>query len=80
MSAGVIGLGPESPVWTIQGTEAYYGEALFDVFISNYNDWTFADSEWVATTTDSYIGLGYDSDTNYDKYDWENYQYQELTE
>jgi hypothetical protein len=43
------------------------------VFISNYNNWTFAESDWEATTTDNYIGIGYDSETGYNKYDWDNY-------
>lgn len=73
MTGGVIGIGPSSPIWAIQGTEAEYNEALFDILLPNFNNWTFAQSDWVAISNESYIGFGYDTDTYYDKYDWSNY-------
>jgi hypothetical protein len=42
MTGGVIGIGPSSPIWAIQGTEAEYNEALFDILLPNFNNWTFA--------------------------------------
>jgi hypothetical protein len=53
--AGNFGLGYNSPIWTILGSQT---TRKFDVYLTNFNDWTFADSSYVRTTLNSVITLG----------------------
>lgn len=31
---------------------------MFDIYMANFNDWTFADSSYTAVTTQSVLNLG----------------------
>lgn len=51
--AGTIGLGGNSPFWQIG--MGYYID--FGISMANFNNWTFAQSDWVATYAQSSIGI-----------------------
>lgn len=53
--AGIVGLGMNSPVWTILGSPA---SKMFDIYLTSFNSWTFADSSYIPTTLNSVITLG----------------------
>jgi len=53
--AGSFGLGASSPIWKIIGSPS---SKLFDVYLTNFNGWTWADSSYVATTSSSLINFG----------------------
>lgn len=53
-AAGTFGFGRTSPVWDIVGNPP---TKEFDVYMANFNDWTWADSTWEPTTTSSYMNL-----------------------
>lgn len=46
-ASGIMGMGKSSPIWEIVGNPP---TKEFDVYMANYNDWTFADADWTATT------------------------------
>jgi len=46
--AGNFGLGFKSPVWEIMGNP---GTKKFDVYMTNFNDWTYVNSTYTPTTT-----------------------------
>lgn len=54
-AAGIMGFGKNSPLWTIVGTPA---TKEFDVYMANYNSWTWADSTWTPTTMQSVMNIG----------------------
>jgi hypothetical protein len=54
-ASGIMGMGKNSPIWEIVGGPP---TKEFDVYMSNYNDWTFADSTWTPVTTQSVIDIG----------------------
>jgi hypothetical protein len=51
--AGTIGLGGNSPFWQI-GMGNYIDYAIN---MANFNNWTFAQSDWVATYATSFIEI-----------------------
>lgn len=53
-ASGTFGLGASTAIWEIVGSPA---TKLFDVYMANFNAWTWADSTWTATTTQSFINL-----------------------
>lgn len=60
--SGTFGLGKESPIWNITGSP---NTKLFDVYLTNFNGWTWAQSNYSATTLNSVINLNvYSSDYN----------------
>ena len=54
-ASGIIGFGKNSPVWDIVGSPA---TKEFDVQMSNFNSWTWANANWVATSTQSVMNMG----------------------
>jgi len=54
-------MGKSSAIWTILGSPAV---KMFDIYMTNFNDWTFAKSDYVAFTANSVMNLG-DFSTNY---------------
>lgn len=61
-SAGIFGLGSYSPVWTILDASDDY--QIFSIEMANFNYWTFADSSWTSTITDSVLYLGLSDTTS----------------
>ena len=53
-NAGTFGLGKNSAIWNIVGTPSTKN---YDVYMSNFNDWTFADASYSPVTTTSVINL-----------------------
>lgn len=53
--AGIFGFGNDSPVWKIVGQPT---TKLFDVYLTNFNSWTWAQTNYVATTTGSVMNFG----------------------
>lgn len=47
-ASGTIGLGRNSPVWTILGNPS---EMYFDVYMTNFNSWKWADDTYTPITT-----------------------------
>lgn len=66
LSAGIFGLGWSSPVWSIINDPA---SKIFDIQLTNFTDWTWADSSYVNVSVSNEINFGdygdytYDSDT-----------------
>jgi hypothetical protein len=54
-NAGTVGFGAGSPIWTIVNTPA---TKQYDIYMTNFNSWTWADSSYKATTTQSLINFG----------------------
>lgn len=50
-------MGRLSPLWTIFGTPSD-GIYKYDVYMTNYNSWTWTQSDYVATTTGSVMNVG----------------------
>jgi hypothetical protein len=46
--SGTFGFGNNSPVWSIIGSPT---TKMFDVYLTNFNAWTWADPTYVATTS-----------------------------
>ena len=65
-NAGTFGMGYAAPLWNIIGSP---DTRIFDVSMTNYNGWTFADPDYKATTTQSMINLN-SLDSNYKKSDF----------
>jgi len=53
--AGTIGLGNGSPIWNIVNNPT---TKMFDVYMTNFNSWTWAQSDYVPTTTNSVLNFG----------------------
>jgi len=53
--AGTIGMGSGSPVWAIVNNPT---TKVFDIYMNNFNSWTWADSTYVVNTTSSVMNLG----------------------
>lgn len=51
-SSGIFGMGYDSALWKIIGLP---DERIFDVSMTNYNGWTFADPNYKPVTTQSLI-------------------------
>lgn len=58
-ASGTFGLGKSSPIWTIIGSPS---TKMFDVYMTNFNSWTWAESDYVPYTQHSIINLGAFSD------------------
>lgn len=58
-ASGTFGLGKESPIWTIIGSPA---TKLFDVYMINMSEWTWAQPSYTPHTTQSIMNLGKFSD------------------
>lgn len=54
-------MGKNSAIWTILGSPAV---KMFDIYMTNFNNWTWAKSDYVAFTANSVMNLG-DFSTNY---------------
>lgn len=64
--SGTVGLGASSPVWAIVSQPA---TKVFDVYLNNYNGWTWADSNYVVNNSQSVINIGsFDPEYNYDRH------------
>ena len=48
-------MGKNSPIWTIIGSPE---EKLFDIYMTNFNSWTWAKSDYQPSTTQSVMNLG----------------------
>lgn len=53
--AGTFGMGRNSPIWQILGD---FQTKEFDVYMTNFNSWTWAQSDYIATTSNSEINIG----------------------
>ena len=53
--AGILGLGQGSPVWNIVGAPP---TKLFDVYMTNVNFWTWAQTDYTPSTSNSVINFG----------------------
>lgn len=53
--AGVVGFGKNSPVWNILGTPA---TKQYDVFLTPFTDWSWAQAGYTPTTTQSIMTVG----------------------
>jgi hypothetical protein len=54
-NAGTVGFGAGSPIWAIVNSPA---TKMYDIYMTNFNSWTWVDSSYVATTTQSLINFG----------------------
>jgi len=63
ISAGTIGLGIYSPAWQIIGSP---DTKEFDVQLTNFVDWTFADSSWAQVNSANEINFGGYGSYSYD--------------
>lgn len=54
-ASGTFGFGKNSPVWEIVGSPA---TKEYDVYMANFNGWTWADPTWTATTLTSVMNIG----------------------
>jgi hypothetical protein len=59
-NAGTIGLGNESPIWSIQNDDV-----AFDINMANYNNWTFAEPDWIPVYNTSTMNLGFNASYPY---------------
>jgi len=61
--SGTFGFGKSSPAWQILGDP---DTKLYDVQLTNFVDWTFADSSWVQVNTANEINFGGYGSYSYD--------------
>lgn len=54
-ASGTFGLGKNSPIWEIIGSPS---TKIYDIYMANYNGWSFADPTYVAHTLNSVMNLG----------------------
>lgn len=54
-ASGTFGLGRESPIWSILGSPI---TKQYDIYLTNFNAWTWASSDYVANTETSVINIG----------------------
>lgn len=54
-AAGTFGMGKNSPIWEIIGSPA---TKLYDIYMTNFNGWTWAYPTYVAHTQQSVMNLG----------------------
>jgi hypothetical protein len=59
--SGTMGFGKNSPVWEIIGSPS--AGRYYDIDMACFNQWTFADPSWTATTQQSFLNFGGFSDS-----------------
>jgi hypothetical protein len=58
-SAGIFGFGRNSPIWDIMGIDSASTDArYYDVELTNFNNWTFADSSYIQPNEYSVMNVG----------------------
>jgi hypothetical protein len=63
-SAGTFGMGIYSPVWSIIGAQDSSSDKKYDIYMTNFNSWTWADPSYVRSTDHSVMNFGF-WDTTY---------------
>jgi len=56
-TAGTFGMNHASPVWNILG-KVTGDDKNFDIYMTNFNEWTWADPSYVRSTDKSIMNLG----------------------
>jgi len=56
-TAGTFGMNHASPVWSILG-KTTGDDKNFDIYMTNFNEWTWADPSYVRSTDQSIMNLG----------------------
>lgn len=59
--SGIVGFGKNSPVWDIVGNP---NQKKYDIYMTNYNEWTWADASYKPHTANSVMNFG-DWSTDY---------------
>ena len=50
-AAGTFGMGRSSPIWKIMGLSTPGDSLKHDVYMANFNGWTWAQADWAPVTT-----------------------------